>query len=67
MRALLVAEWISGIVALLLTALAFTELSWGEGASAQTMKRDSMARAKRLFIWAAAFWAIAVLCFLYMR
>jgi len=67
MRILLLSEWVSGIIALLLTAMAFTELSWGEGGSSQDMRWKAMARAKRLFIWAGVFWAIAVLCFLSMR
>ena len=67
MSILLLSEWISGIVALLLTAMAFTDLSWGEGASSEEMKRKAMARAKGLFIWAGGFWAVAVLCFLCMR
>ena len=36
----------------------------GDGASSQAMQRKAMAKAKRLFIWAAALWATAILCYL---
>jgi hypothetical protein len=67
MKYLLLAEWITGVIALLLTAMAFTDLSWGEGASSQEMKRAAMAKCKRLFMWAGGFWAITILCFLCLR
>jgi hypothetical protein len=64
---LLVAEVLSGVIALLLMAVAFTELSWGEGGSQDAMKRASMARAKRLFGWSGLFWLLAVLCYFSMH
>jgi hypothetical protein len=64
---LLVIEMVSGIIALLVTPVAFTSLSWGEGASSGAMKRESLARAKRLFWVAGALWAICILSFLAMR
>ncbi len=66
MNILLVAEVISGLAGLLLTAMAFTALAWGEGASAHTMQRASMTRARRLFIAAAVLWAVAILSYLCM-
>ena len=67
MTILLLIEVISGIAALLLTAMAFTHLSWAEGASSQAMKRESMARAKGLFALAGGLWAVCVLCYLSLR
>jgi hypothetical protein len=64
---LLVAEMVSGVIALLLMAVAFTELSWGEGGSQDAMKRASIARAKRLFWWSGLFWALAIGFYLIMR
>jgi hypothetical protein len=64
---LLVAELICGVVALLLLAVAFTELSWGEGGSQDSMKRASIARAKRLFWWSGLFWLLAIGFYLLMR
>ena len=66
-KILLYGEWTAGIIALVLTAMAFTEMSWGEGGSSQDMSRKAMARAKRLFIWAGGFWAVTILCFIFMR
>ncbi len=42
-------ELVSGLVALVLTAMAFTYLSWGEGASSPELKRESAAKSTRLF------------------
>ena len=67
MKILLLIEVASGIAALVLTAMAFTHLSWAEGASAQGMQRQSMSRAKRLFVWAGALWAVCVFCFASLR
>ena len=64
---LLVAEWVSGLIALILTAMAFTDLAWGDGASSQEMQRKALAKAKRLGIAAGIFWAITVMCYLFMK
>ncbi len=64
---LLITEWVSGIVALLTTAIAFTELSLGEGASSGAMQKQALKRAKRRFIWAGGFWALTILCFLFLK
>ena len=55
-------ELLSGLVALVLTAMAFTHLAWAEGASSPELKRESATRTRRLFIWAGVFWALTVLC-----
>lgn len=61
-------ELISGLIALVLTAMAFTNLSWAEGASSPELRRASSARTRSLFIWAGAFWALTVLfAYLSMR
>lgn len=54
-------EIISGLIALILTAIAFTDLSWAQGASSQEMKLASQARCRRMFMWAGGFWALTVL------
>jgi hypothetical protein len=64
---LLYTEWITGLAALLITAMAFTDLAWGDGASSQNMQKKAMAKAKRLFIWAGALWATAILCYLHLH
>lgn len=67
MSGLLFAEVTSGLIALLLTATAFAELSWGEGASEETMKLQCLKKARRLFWLAGLFWAGAIACFLFMH
>lgn len=67
MNLALIIEVVSGIAALLLTAMAFTHLVWSEGAAAQTMQRQSWARAKRLFWLAGILWTICVGSYLFMR
>jgi hypothetical protein len=64
---LLVLELAAGVAALVLTAMAFTHLSWSEGASSGAMQRASLVRSKRLFWWAGGFWALCLLCYLLMR
>ena len=54
-------EVISGLIALVLTAMAFTHLSWAEGASSPELRRESSTRTRSLFIWAGGFWAVTVL------
>ncbi len=63
----LIIEVVSGIAALLVTAMAFTHLVWSEGASAQTMQRESLARTKRLFLLAGLLWAICVGSYVFTR
>ena len=55
-------ELLSGLVALVLTAMAFTHLAWAEGASSPELRRESSARTRSLFIWAGGFWAVTFLC-----
>ena len=64
---LLGAEMLSGVAALVVTAMAFTYLSWSEGASSGAMQRASAKRAKRLFIWAGVLWAACVVSYLAQR
>jgi hypothetical protein len=64
---LLIIEVTSGIVALILTAMAFTNLSAGEGLPSQAMARESMKRAKRLFWVAGGLWAVCFVCYLCMH
>lgn len=52
----------SGLIALILTAMAFTHLSWAEGASEPTLRAKSRLVARRLFLWAGAFWAVCFAC-----
>lgn len=67
MNIALIIEVVSGIAALLLTAMAFTHLVWSEGAAVQTMQRQAWARAKRLFLVAGVLWAVCVGSYLFMR
>ncbi len=67
MNIALTIEVVSGIAALLLTAMAFTHLVWSEGAAVQTMQRQAWARAKRLFWLAGVLWAVCVGSYLFMR
>ncbi len=68
MAILPVIEVIAGLIALVLTAMAFTNLSWAEGASSPELRRASSARTRRLFVWAGAFWAVTLLlAYLSMR
>ena len=67
MQVLLYAEWTTGLIALLLTAMAFTDLAWGDGASSEEMKRKALAKSKRLFVWAGGFWLAAVGCYLFLK
>ena len=62
MNAVLVVEVVSGVIGLLLLAMAFTEVAWGQGASQHEMKLKSRERSKRLFVWAGVFWLIAACC-----
>ena len=62
MPTLVVVEILSGIVAILLTGVALVNYSWVEGASAYTMKQESLRRAKRLGLAAVVFWAITGIC-----
>jgi hypothetical protein len=57
----------SGLVALILTAMAFTSLSSAEGLPSQAMQRECMTRAKRLFWVAGGFWAVCFVSFLCAR
>jgi hypothetical protein len=61
MKLLILIEVVSGLVALILASVAFTNLSWAEGGSSQAMKRRSSARARGLFVLAGAFMAVAFL------
>ncbi|NLO73004.1 MAG: hypothetical protein GX100_02695 [candidate division WS1 bacterium] len=67
MTILLIVEIASGLAALLVTAVAFTNLAWSEGAPSHAMKQQSLARARRLFILAGVLWAVAFLSYLLMR
>jgi hypothetical protein len=67
MTILFYAEIISGIAALVLTAMAFTNLSAAEGLPSQAMQRQSMTSAKRLFWVAGGLWAVCFGCYLCMR
>ena len=49
-----------GLVALILTAMGFTSLSWAQGMSDAVMKEKSRVRARRLFYWCGLFWALTV-------
>lgn len=64
---LLAAELACGLVALILTALAFIEVSWGEGGSQDSMKRASRQRAGKLFAWGGMFWVLTLTFFVLMR
>jgi uncharacterized membrane protein HdeD (DUF308 family) len=66
--ALLLTEVLSGIIALLFAAAAFVNMSWGEGASSQAMKRQSATKSRRLFVIAGVFAVICGICaYLSMR
>lgn len=67
MNVLLVVEVVAGVLALLLTAAAFIELSWAEGASQLPMKQAAAVRSRRLFFLAGVLWAVALACFLFMK
>lgn len=67
MNVLLIIEVVAGVLALMLTAAAFIELSWAEGASQLPMKQAASARSRTLFILAAILWAVALACFLFMK
>lgn len=67
MPIMLVIEIVAGLAAVIVTAMAFTNLAWAEGAPAQSMKRESLARTKRLLVLAGVLWLVAVVCFAYMR
>ena len=54
-------EVVTGLIALVLAAMGFTNMAWSEGASSQALKRESAAKTKRLLIWAAVFAAITFL------
>ena len=56
-------EMVSGLIALVLTTMAFTHLSWAEGASSPELRRESSTRTRSLFIWAGGFWALTFLCY----
>ena len=65
MLTLPLAEITAGLIALILTAMAFTNLMWSEGASSHELKQASARKTKSLFIWAGVFWALtAVLAYL---
>ena len=64
---LLIIELGCGVAALVLTAMAFTNLSWAEGASSQEMKRAAGRQTKRLFAWSGVMWVLAFVCYLAMR
>jgi len=51
-------EIAAGLVALVITAMAFTNLMWSEGASSGQLKRESAQKTKRLFTWAVIFWVL---------
>lgn len=67
MPILLLTEIVSGIAALLVTAMAFTHLSWAEGASSPGLRRESLTRAKRLFAWAGGLWVVCIVSYLSLR
>ena len=58
MPTLAILEIAAGLVALIITAMAFTTLMWSEGASSGQMKKDSARKMKVLFGWAIAFWLL---------
>lgn len=58
-----IVEMICGIIALLFAGAAFVSLTWSEGASSATMKRESGRKAKRLFIISGVFAAITVVTY----
>ena len=61
-------EICAGLIALVLTAMAFVNLSWTQGCSSPDLIRKSQASTRRLFIWAGVFWAITFLfAYLSMR
>ena len=62
MNAVLAVEVVSGVVGLILLAMAFTEVAWGQGASSHEMKVKARERSKRLFVWSGVFWLIAACC-----
>jgi hypothetical protein len=51
-----------GLVALVLTAMAFMYLSWSQGMSDARMQLASRQKTRRLFYWAGGFWALTVIC-----
>ena len=67
MTIMLTIEVISGIAALLFTAMAFTHFLWAEGAAAQALQRESKIRAKRLFVAAGVLWALCFGCYVFLR
>ncbi|HEY3397892.1 MAG TPA: hypothetical protein VGM19_09580 [Armatimonadota bacterium] len=67
MPILLIAELVSGLAALIVTAMAFTNLSAGEGLPSQTMQRASMTTARRQFWVAGGLWTVCVICYLGLR
>jgi hypothetical protein len=67
MNVLLIVEVVAGVLALMLTAAAFIEMSWSEGASQLPMKQAAAARSRRLFIIAGVFWAGALVAFAFMK
>jgi hypothetical protein len=66
MVTLMIAEIIVGLMALIVTAMAFTHMSWGEGAASGALKKESMRTAKRLFWVAGLLWALCVGCYAYI-
>ena len=64
---LIYVEVISGVAALVFSAMAFTHLSWSEGAASQALQRQSLARSKRLGLVACILWAVCVACYLAQR
>jgi hypothetical protein len=64
MRLLFIVELVSGIGALLVTAQAFLDMAWGQGASNHKMKQQSAAAARRRFIIAGILWATAIITYL---
>ena len=55
-------EIVAGIIALVISAMAFTNLAWAQGASSPELQRESSAKTRRLFYWAGVFWVITVVC-----
>ena len=64
MTMLFVLELVSGISALLLTAVGFTNLSAGEGLPDQRMQKKHLKTAKRMFWVAGALWAVCAVSYL---
>lgn len=54
-------EIVFGLIALVLTAMAFTYLSWAEGMSDARIQLQSRHKTRSLFYWAGGFWAATVL------